>query len=230
MALRHDDSDGSCVSYDDGAGGLVTTPFSAMLWVRHYTGGGDPGGSGTVLGVWGASGTRAWRLSVSDAPLEYRSRYSDDGDNQNSVSSSTTISLDVWHHVGIDFDGTDIRFWLNGILDASANQAGSMFNPTQDLGVGGFADGGNECDIDTEDVRVYNRILTAAEWQTIHASQGKDGIVDGLLARMPQTDREPGILVSAKNSVDVGPSKFLFDTAFGSPVAEYNEGTGFGMR
>lgn len=229
MAIRSDDSEGSVVSFDDAANLLVGEPFSGMLWTRHYTGGGDPGASGTVFGVWGASGTRAWRLSVSDGPLEYRSRYSPNGADQNSVSSVTTIALDVWNHVGIDFDGTDIRFWLNGVLDATANDPGTMFVPTQDLGIGGFADGGNECDIDTEDARVYDRILTPEEWLTIYNTQGKDSIVQGLLARMTLNDREQGVLVTAKNPIDVGPSNIAFDTAFGAPVAQYNAGTGFGI-
>lgn len=229
MGIRSNDDDGSSFDFDNAAA-LRNDPISAMLWANNYSGGGNPGLGGTLFSIWGGS-DRAWRISASDSPLEYRARISTTGADQLSVSSNTTIDLDRWYLVGMDYDGTDINFWLDGVLDAGpGNQPGGLHPSVLDMAIPGQAGGANLIDAATADARVYNRILTSAEWQTIFASQGNDGIVHGLLFRSPQNDREPGTLVSAKSPVDVGPSKIGFAASFGTPVSNYEEGPGFGIR
>lgn len=229
MGIRSNNDDGSSFDFDNVAA-LRNDPLSAMLWVNNYSGGGNPGDGGTYFSIWGGS-DRAWRISADDSPLEYRARISTIGSDELSLSSITTIDLDRWYHVGMDYDGTDINFWLNGILDAGpGNQPGGLHPSVLDLAISGQAGGGDPVDASTADARVYNRILTPAEWQTIFASQGKDSIVEGLLFRALLNDREPGILVSAKNPIDIGPDQIGFAASFGTPVPNYEEGPGFGFR
>ena len=190
----------------------------------------DPGGSGTLLDIWGGGGTRCWRISVAAAPLHYEVGVSFNGSSESSESSPTTILLDVFNHIGMAYDGTNLDFYLNGVLDVTGVNAGVLNVSALDWALGGQSSSAAELDVDMEDARFYNRLLSAAEWLTIFNTQGKDGIVQGLQARLPIVDQIPGVLVTAKNPLDVGPNNFALANAFGSPVAQYNAGTGFGFR
>lgn len=229
MAIRCNDDDSASVAYNNSAL-LRQSPFSAMFWANNYSGGVDPGGGGNYFDMWGASGNRCWRISASDGPLEYRARVSFNGADQESVSSNTTIALDTWFHVGMDFNDIDINFYLNGVIDASSNQPGTLFASTLDIGIGGDGDGGGEPDMSIEDARYYDRLLSAAEWQTIFASRGKDGIIFGLVAEWQLNDASFGSLVTAQNPKDIGPNNFQLANAFGAPVPNYIEGPGLDLR
>ncbi len=234
MALQHNKSRSNGVAYDDAGNVFAIQPMSAMLWTSHFTGGGNPSTAGAIFNLWGAAGERSWLLGVTASPLEYFASISKNGTDQFTTSSSTTIGTNVSHHVGMDWDGTDLRFYLDGVQNATSNQAGTIHVPTQDLGIGGFGDGdggdADVCDVNTEDARVYDRILSAAEWLTIFNSQGNDGIVTGLLFRMVGNDRKQGVLVTTKDPLDVGPNNVALASSFGSPVANYRLGTGFGFK
>lgn len=229
MGIRTNDLDGSSADFSNHSS-LVADPITIMAWVNWYTGGGTPGGGNNVLAVWDASPNRGWRMSAADAPLEMRSRISTDGDNQLSTSSNTTIGLDVWNHMAIMYDGTDNEFWLNGILDATSVDAGGLFASTADLGIGGEAGGGNNSDTDSADIRIYDRILSPEEMQTIIAARGRDGIVDGLVFRALGNEGAIGALVSAVNPRDIGPNQIGFAGGIGTPVPSYVEDGGFSFR
>lgn len=230
MPIRCDDSDGSQFEFLNIAA-LRNDPLSMMMWINNYTGGGDEGGGGTYFSIWTGS-TRAWRITASSGPLEYRARISTTGSNQLSLSSNTTISLDTWYLVGMDYDGTDINFWLNGALDAGpGNQPGGLFASSEDLAVNGQSTGGNQPDSDTADSRIYNRILSAEEWETIYAARGHDGITAGLIMRSEQAEGSPGTLLSSQNPEDISESQLIYGTEYGSPVPSYiAEGPGLSFR
>ncbi len=235
MALEHRKSRSNGVAYDDSGNAMAVQPVSAMGWLRFYTGGGNPSTAGHIIGIWGAAGNRAWVLGTTAGPLEYFASISKDGTDIFTTNSAVTIGTNVWNHVGMDWDGVDLRVFLNGVQDATSDQTGTIHGtPTQDLGIGnngdGTGSGADVCDVDTEDVRVYDRILSAAEWLTIYNSMGKDDIVDGLLAHVVGNDRRQGVVVTTKNPIDSGPAELSMDGAFGSPVSNYHEGTGFGFK
>ncbi len=158
-----------------------------------------------------------------------RCRISSTGADQNSVSSGTTIANPEWNHMALMYDGTDLEFWLNGVLDATAAQAG-IFDSTADLAIGGQVGGGNSSDTEHADIRIYSRILSPEEMETIHALRGHDGIVDGLVFRCLGLEGAIGALVSATNPKDIGPSAIAFAGGFGTPVPSYIEGEGFSFR
>jgi len=226
MGIRCSDADGSTADFLNAAV-LRDDPITCMHWVNSYA---DTGN--TFLSVWEGASERAWRTSAADAPTEMRARISSDGADQNSVSSSTVITNGDWYHMALMYDGVDLEFWLNGVEDASSAQDG-IFASAANLSIGGQEGGGNSSDTEHSDIRIYDRIMTPQEMETIYAARGHDGIVDGLVFRCLGKEGAPGILVSAANPADVGPNKIGFDAGYGSPVPSFitdNAGLNFRKR
>jgi len=222
MAIRTNDADGSTADFLNAAA-LRDDPITIMEWVNFYADSGN-----TNLSVWEGS-NRAWRMSAATGPTELRGRISDTGSDQNSVSANTSLANPEWAHVGIMYDGVDLEYWHNGELDATSAQDG-IFNSTANLAIGGQEGGGNTADCEHADIRIYSRILSPEEMQTIHALRGHDGIVDGLVFRCLGGEGAIAALVSATNPKDIGPGAIAFDAGYGSPVPSYIEGEGFSFR
>ncbi len=224
MGIASDDVNGASVDFANAAG-LITDPITVMGWIKWRA---DTGN--TTLSVWNGAANRCHRMSAATGPTNMRSRISTTGADQNSVSSATAITIGVWNHMALMYDAVDLDFWLNGILDVTGAQAGSLFASTGLFAIGGQHGGGNTCDADHADVRVYSRILSPEEMQTIVAAQGHDGIVNGLELRTQLNEGALGILTSAINPVDIGPAKIAFSAANGAPVPAYVEDGGLSFR
>lgn len=223
MAIRTNNTDGSTADFLNAAS-LRTDPISIMEWVNWYADTGD-----TQIGVWTGS-IRAWRLSAATGPTELRTRISTDGSNQLSTSAATATTNNAWHHQALLYDGTDNEYWLDGVLDATSVDSGGLFASSANLSIGGQEAGGNASDTEHADIRIYNRILSAEEMETIYAARGHDGIVDGLVFRALGREGAIAALVSAANPRDIGPDQIGFDAGYGSPVPSYIEDGGFSFR
>ncbi len=100
---------------------------------------------------------------------------------------TTVFATSAWYHIVFVYDGTIKGAYVNGVADpaplslahgANGNDTAlslgtSTWNATQ--GMGGRI----------EDVRIYNRVLSQQECETIFNSQGSDGIVNGLIHWWP---------------------------------------------
>ncbi len=98
------------------------------------------------------------------------------------------------------------------------------------MSIGGQAGGGNTSDTEHADVRIYSRILSPAEMETIVAARGHDGIVEGLEFRALCNEGAISALVSAVNPADIGPAKIGFAGGFGTPVPNYVDDGGYSFR
>ena len=228
MPIKNTDSPNTAILVTP-AGLLTATPFAVMEWLRPTA-----NNSGTPFGVWSEAvdGERAWRCRLSDSPIETRMTISLDGAAQTEVSSSTALPLDTWHHIGMDFDGSTLRGFVDGVLDNSVSVSGTVFASSRNLGIGAYDDGGDstasEVDGDIEDFRYYNRILGLNEWATIFAAKGLDGIIHGLVTRWPINEGPPGTVITAPK--DIGPAQLALSSVEGSPTTLYIEGEVKGTR
>ncbi len=222
MAFAGNDSDNTVILIAP-TGLLTATPFACLGWIRPVV-----DNSMTPYGVWSSSGDgeRAWRFRMSTAPQEARAAISFNGSAQTELSSSTALALNIFHHLGMDFDGSTLRLFINGVLDNSVAVSGTIFASSRDLGIGGYHDGGvetaSEYDGDIEDFRYYDRILDEKEWETIHRVKGLDGIVHGLVTRWPIDELPPGEDITASTVKDVGPAQLSATIPDGVPL--YIEG------
>jgi hypothetical protein len=85
--------------------------------------------------------------------------------------SKGKIDTDRWHHVAVTYDGTHVRFYIDGELDPSELKVHVRFGRVSEpLAIGCDPPGGVErLDGALDDVRVYNRALSANEIAAIHA-------------------------------------------------------------
>ncbi len=94
----------------------------------------------------------------------------------NGVSSSwftgsTPVDDGQWHHVAATYDGSTMRLYVDGHLDASAPRTGTIQSGTSGLLIGARSDGTNASNFPgtIDELAVYNRAISPAEVQALDA-------------------------------------------------------------
>jgi hypothetical protein len=82
------------------------------------------------------------------------------------IFSSALLPVNSWSHVASTWDGTTLRLYVNGVQVVSRAVAGTLAATTNPLRIGGNAKWGEYFAGTIDEVRVYNRALSAAEIQT----------------------------------------------------------------
>ncbi len=82
------------------------------------------------------------------------------------TSSPSAIAVGVWTHLAMTFDGSTIRLYVNGGQVATRTQAGTLEVNSNPLRLGGTSVYGEYFNGRIDEVRLYNRALTAAQIQT----------------------------------------------------------------
>jgi concanavalin A-like lectin/glucanase superfamily protein len=82
------------------------------------------------------------------------------------ATGSAALALDTWTHVAVTYDGTALRLFINDVEGGSIAAAGSLVASTGPLSIGANAVWGEHFRGLIDEVRVYNRALTATEIQT----------------------------------------------------------------
>ncbi len=79
---------------------------------------------------------------------------------------SAALTLNAWSHLAATYDGSTLRLYVNGTQVASKAVSGSMANSSGALKIGGNAVWGEWFAGRIDEVRVYNRALSAGEITT----------------------------------------------------------------
>jgi hypothetical protein len=82
-----------------------------------------------------------------------------------SASGSASLPLNTWTHLAATYDGTTIRLFVNGVQAGTRAVSGSLAASTGPLRIGGNAVWGEYFSGRIDEVRIYNRALSAAEIQ-----------------------------------------------------------------
>jgi len=95
-------------------------------------------------------------------------------------SSNSSVNLNQWTHVVVTFNGSTINWYINGIIDKSLSQSGTITPVSNgDLGIGRevFEDYGRGMNGRISNAKLYNRALTATEVsQNFNALRGRYGL------------------------------------------------------
>ena len=158
---------GSALSFD-GVNDWVTTPDASSLdltnamtleaWVRPTALGGwrtvvfkeRPGGV-----VYGMFADQAGSRPLGQVFI---------GSERNATGTAA-LPLNAWTHLATTFDGAVVRLYVNGVLAGSTAISGAMAASTGVLRIGGNGIWGEWFAGLIDEVRVYNRVLSAAEVQ-----------------------------------------------------------------
>src|SRR5205823_14811920 len=76
------------------------------------------------------------------------------------------LTMGSWTHLAETYDGANLRFYVNGTLVTSTPMSGSMLVSGKALRIGGNRVWGEWFKGNIDDVRVYNRALSAGEIQS----------------------------------------------------------------
>jgi len=101
------------------------------------------------------------------------------------VTSSLSLGIDTWTHVAFLYDGDYMKLYLNGVLYAtSAKVSGTINSAGTNLAIGNNLGKTRSFKGVIDEVRVYNRALSAAEIQEVF-EKGPD-FSSRLLAKVPK--------------------------------------------
>lgn len=146
----------------------------AAINVRHEVISKEPNGGSTGFEMACTSGTNKAQFGAFNGSFPV-------------AEGTTTIAAGTVYHLCGTYDGTNLRLYVNGVLETT-NAIGSTGNVNANsLLIGGSANAGRFFNGVLEDVRMYSRALTADEILTIYSAKGRDYILGGLAARWPLT-------------------------------------------
>jgi hypothetical protein len=114
-------------------------------------------------------GDTAWRLSTSGSEMKFH--FAVQGSEKGFVNGATTVGANEWHHVAGVYDGSVVKLYLDGRLDATAPWTEGIARNNFDVLIGENAekkDRGFDGAID--DVRLYNYALSDNEIKALAAA------------------------------------------------------------
>jgi concanavalin A-like lectin/glucanase superfamily protein/Big-like domain-containing protein/PASTA domain-containing protein len=83
------------------------------------------------------------------------------------AAAGPAVPVGVWTHLALTYDGTSLRLYVNGVLRSTLAASGGITTSTSPVRIGGnvvFSSPGTEYFAGLiDEVRIYNRALTAAE-------------------------------------------------------------------
>jgi Concanavalin A-like lectin/glucanases superfamily len=87
------------------------------------------------------------------------------GGEKNAVGTAA-LALNTWSHLAVTYDGSALRLYVNGAVVATTAVAGSIPTSNGALRMGGNSVWGEWFGGLLDDVRIYNRALSAGEIAT----------------------------------------------------------------
>lgn len=105
--------------------------------------------------------------------------------SQKIVKSPTAATSNKRYHVCGTYDGSTMRLYIDGTQVATGAKSGNLTNDSAPVWIGGqpITVTSRPWNGTLDDIRVYSRLLSANEVETIYNCAGHDGIVDGLEGR-----------------------------------------------
>lgn len=88
--------------------------------------------------------------------------------NSFQIDNVGNVSTDQWYHGLWTFDGSELRFYLNGDLIASKSASGKLAKDSGTLSIGVKSNNNRYFDGKIDDVRIYNKALTPVQVERLY--------------------------------------------------------------
>lgn len=129
--------------------------------------------------------------------------------------SNTNPALEKWYFLTAVFENGNAKLYVNGELESEANSSLSIPDTNAEFTIGSYSDDNGPLHGKVDDVRIYNRVLSGEEIQSLYYGGGRISGTDS-----PDCPT-PG------NAIDLG-----FDFSYTIPTLSYSPpiGTGFDIE
>ena len=149
----------SWVTVADAASLDLTSGMTIEAWVNPATG---TGWRSVVLKeIAGGLAYALYSANNASRPAGYVHMTVDNG-----LNGTSAVPLNTWTHVALTYDGATLRMFVNGVQVSSLAVTGSIVVAPGALRIGGDSVWGEYFKGLVDEVRIYNRALTATEIQT----------------------------------------------------------------
>lgn len=165
-----------CVFVPDSASLHFTNAFTVEAWI-FPTQSGNPNSYSILVKYDGVLGVErsAFGFSITGDSALYLI-VSRDGVHTHcaQVNSSSRIPTDAWTHVAATYDGSALRLYINGNLDATLPYSGGIYPGTDDMAIGANVGGMRPGSMAApfvgliDELSVYNRALSPAQIKSIY--------------------------------------------------------------
>ncbi|MCP3906237.1 MAG: LamG domain-containing protein, partial [Planctomycetes bacterium] len=140
----------------------LTNKMTITAWIK-----GDAWGTGGSVNTTlrkGDSDPVNWQLAVAGSKVSF----SLDDDDDDGIVGTTTLNTSQWYHVAATWDGTKARVYVDGVIDnyPPPTQLAPIGSDTRSVYIGGRS-GADLFDGRIDDVRLYNRALSAKEIEQV---------------------------------------------------------------
>ena len=203
---------GSAVSFTDDATNAVvdlgnnykfsgTASFSVEAWFKS-TNLSPTGGSNHIIGAY--DGTKGWRLVCLGAGINkfYFARY-DSGGGLDAATGTTVASTGTTYHVVVTYDGSNIKLYVNGALEATTSSTRSITAAGTNLKIGASVTGVGSMIGTLDDISIYNTALSASTVAAHYAgSAGATVAAPPLAASVALPVAGTGVSTTAQVAVD----------------------------
>ncbi len=140
----------------------LTAGMTLEAWVRPFS----ISGWNTVLMKEGTGQTFGYSLYANDGTPVRPAVTVQIANVDRSATGTAALPVNTWSHLAATYDGTTLRLYRDGVQIGSRAQTGNIRTTTGALRIGGNALWGEYFQGVMDDVRIYNRALSAAEIQT----------------------------------------------------------------
>ena len=149
------------VTVNDAASLDLTTAVTMSAWVRF-----DGGGQLAIPILKERGVGLLYSLYSNDPDVSRPAGFLFVGGSDRLVTGTAALAVNTWTHIAVTYGGGFMRFFVNGVQVSQVAQTGNMTASNNPLRLGGNTIWGEYFTGQMDDVRIYNRVLTAAEIQT----------------------------------------------------------------
>jgi hypothetical protein len=142
----------------------LTTGMTLEAWVFPTSSGGGSWRNVIIKERTNGEVYNLYANTTPDVPTIYVVRAAQTGAPLD-ASGTSTVPVDVWTHLAATYDGTTLRLYVNGLQVGTRAVSGALVTSTGALRIGGNAVWGEFFRGRLDEIRIYNRALTAAEIQ-----------------------------------------------------------------
>lgn len=144
-----------------------------------------------------------WMLStIESSGIKFRMRLKTSAGETTTLIGNRAIAPGVWIHVAATYDGSKMRLYVDGVLDAEVSKSGGIAQgPSVPVAIGNQPQGDRSFDGYIDDVRIYTRSLDELDIAAVMASTST--IVANRTASDPSTPSQVQALGVSQTEIRV---------------------------